>query len=86
MLSNIISAHILSVFLFITHGWLTWLQEDKVVSVFMCVSSLDYITLPATLKTIHLNGFRQYVFTHQSVSLCVRVSVNITICVWKHPG
>lgn len=32
MLSDIIFVHILSVFLFIIHGWLTGLQEDKVVS------------------------------------------------------
>lgn len=35
MLSDVILAHILPLFLCIIHGWLTGLQEDKVVSAVM---------------------------------------------------
>lgn len=80
MLSDIIFAHILYVFLFILHGWLTGLQEDKVVSAvffYVCVSYLDYITLPATLKQSILMGSESmYVSPYQCVclSMCLLIS------------
>lgn len=76
MLSDFIFAHILSVFLFIIHEWLTGLQEDKVVSAVFFFSFLDYITLPATFKTIHLNGFRQY----ECMCVCTSQSFCLSMC------
>ena len=74
MLSDIIFAHILSVFLFITHEWLTGLQEDKVVSA-VFFPFLGCIILPVTFERIHLNGFRQYVRMYVCMYVCVYVSL-----------
>ena len=40
-------------------GWAAGGQSGECCAFFL--SFLDYITLPATFKTIRLNGFRQYV-------------------------
>lgn len=78
MLSDIIITQTVSVFLFIFHGWLTGLQQDKVVSALLFFSFLSFFLFFTLLS------FRATLFRLQPVGLSIiAASDRLCMCEWS---